>query len=165
MSDNTIGFIYGDQDINKDKFEIFDRFVDDSKEKITKAADNLLSLYKSDHLDDETRVTLKDLEKKLRIVFKEIDDIDKEEDNAFEYRHTDPYDWAYLIYLSDTNFNSGTRFYESMEEGKQDEVANVRFVQNRLVMFHSDYPHRSWGNHGKNLEDGRLTINGFCNYR
>ncbi|MEC7894940.1 MAG: hypothetical protein VX458_01210 [Bacteroidota bacterium] len=78
MSDNTIGFIYGDQDINKDKFEIFDRFVDDSKEKITKAADNLLSLYKSDHLDDETRATLKDLEKKLRIVFKEIDDIDKE---------------------------------------------------------------------------------------
>jgi hypothetical protein len=78
MSDNTIGFIYGDQDINRDKFEIFDRFVDDSKEKITKAADNLLSLYKSNHLDDETRVTLKDLEKKLRIVFKEIDDIDKE---------------------------------------------------------------------------------------
>ena len=77
MSDNTIGFIYGDQDINRDKFEIFDRFVDDSKEKITKAADNLLSLYKSNHLDDETRVTLKDLEKKLRIVFKEIDDIDK----------------------------------------------------------------------------------------
>ena len=78
MSDNTIGFIYGDQDINRDKFEIFDQFVDDSKEKITKAADNLLSLYKSNHLDDETRVTLKDLEKKLRIVFKEIDDIDKE---------------------------------------------------------------------------------------
>ena len=78
MSDNTIGFIYGDQDINRDKFEIFDRFVDDSKEKITKAADNLLSLYKSDDLDDETRATLRELEKKLRIVFKEIDDIDKE---------------------------------------------------------------------------------------
>ena len=78
MSDNTIGFIYGDQDINRDKFEIFDQFVDDSKEKITKAADNLLSLYKSDHLDDETRSTLRELEKKLRIVFKEIDDIDKE---------------------------------------------------------------------------------------
>ena len=78
MSDNTIGFIYGDQDINRDKFEIFDRFVDDSKEKITKAADNLLSLYKSDHLDDETRATLRELEKKLRIVFKEIDHIDKE---------------------------------------------------------------------------------------
>ena len=77
MSDNTIGFIYGDQDINRDKFEILDRFVDDSKEKITKAADNLLSLYKSDHLDDETRTTLRELEKKLRIVFKEIDDIDK----------------------------------------------------------------------------------------
>ena len=78
MSDNTIGFIYGDQDINRDKFEIFDQFVDDSKEKITKAADNLLNLYKSDHLDDETRTTLRELEKKLRIVFKEIDDIDKE---------------------------------------------------------------------------------------
>ena len=78
MSDNTIGFIYGDQNINRDKFEIFDQFVDDSKEKITKAADNLLSLYKSDHFDDETRATLRELEKKLRIVFKEIDDIDKE---------------------------------------------------------------------------------------
>ena len=77
MSDNTIGFIYGDKDINRDKFEIFDRFVDDSKEKITKAADNLLSLYKSDHLDDETRTALRELEKKLRIVFKEINDIDK----------------------------------------------------------------------------------------
>ena len=37
----------------------------------------MLSLYKSDHLDDETRTTLRELEKKLRIVFKEIDDIDK----------------------------------------------------------------------------------------
>ena len=45
--------------------------------KITKAADNLLSLYKSDHLDDETRTALRELEKKLRIVFKEINDIDK----------------------------------------------------------------------------------------
>ena len=35
-------------------------------------------MFLSDHLDDETRATLRELEKKLRIVFKEIDDIDKE---------------------------------------------------------------------------------------
>ena len=58
-----------------------------SKEKITKAADNLLRLYKSDDLDDNSRKTLKELEKKLRMVFKEVDKIDKEvEDMARKKR-------------------------------------------------------------------------------
>ena len=74
---NRIGFKINSED-EEDIFKVFDEYVDSSKEKITKAADNLLSLYKSDHLDDETRATLRELEKKLRIVFKEIDDIDKE---------------------------------------------------------------------------------------
>lgn len=85
-------------------------------------------------------------------------------DEAGEYRHQDPYDWAYVIYMSKTNLNSGTKLYESLDETKDDEVANVRFVQNRVVMFNSDIPHRSWGNHGKDFTDGRLTINGFAFY-
>jgi len=78
MSENTIGFIYSEHEKNADKFKLFDQFVDDSKEKISKAADNLIILHKSDTLNDETRLTLKSLEKKLRVVFKEIDDIDNE---------------------------------------------------------------------------------------
>ena len=57
-------------------FKIFDNYVEESKDKITKAADNLLHLYKSDDIDDDTRNTLKELEKKLRLVFKEVDKID-----------------------------------------------------------------------------------------
>ena len=48
---------------------------------------SLIILHKSDKLHDETRSTLKSLEKKLRLVFKEIDDIDKEvEDIARRFR-------------------------------------------------------------------------------
>ena len=87
VTENTIGFIYSEHEKNADKFKIFDRFVDDSKEKIAKAADNLISLHNSDKLDDETRIKLKELEKNLRLVFKEIDDIDKEvEDIARRFR-------------------------------------------------------------------------------
>ena len=74
---NRIGFKINSED-EEDIFKVFDEYVDSSKEKITKAADNLLRLYKSDDLDDNSRATLKELEKKLRRVFKEVDEIDKE---------------------------------------------------------------------------------------
>jgi|14_taG_2_1085336.scaffolds.fasta_scaffold03629_8 hypothetical protein len=88
-------------------------------------------------------------------------------DEEGEYRHTDPYDWAYLIYMSKTNLNSGTKFFETLDDKKElepleGEIASAGFVQNRLVMFDCNIPHRSWGNHGTNFENGRLTINGFC---
>ena len=75
---NKIGFIYQEGENDKDRFKVFDTYVEESKEKITKAADNLLNLYKSEDLDGNTRKTLKELEKKLRLVFKEVDEIDKE---------------------------------------------------------------------------------------
>ena len=31
-------------------------------------------------------------------------------------------------------------------------------------MFDSSIPHMAWNNHGNDLTDGRLTINGFCDY-
>ena len=83
---NRIGFKINSED-EEDIFKVFDEYVDSSKEKITKAADNLLRLYKSDDLDDNSRATLKELEKKLRRVFKEVDEIDKEvEDMARKKR-------------------------------------------------------------------------------
>tara|TARA_X000001036_G_C20693738_1_gene810457 strand:- start:2423 stop:2701 length:279 start_codon:yes stop_codon:yes gene_type:complete len=87
MTENPIGFIYNEHEKNADKFKVFDQFVDESKEKISKAADNLIILHKSDKLDDNTRSALKSLEKKLRLVFKEIDDIDDQvEDIARRFR-------------------------------------------------------------------------------
>ena len=73
-------------------------------------------------------------------------------------------DWAFLIYLSETNLESGTKFYKSVESSKEDDNMFVKFEQNRIIMFDSSVPHMSYNNHGKDLNDGRLTINGFCKY-
>ena len=95
------------------------------------------------------------------------------DDNKGDFVHQDPDDWAYLIYLSDTNLDSGTKMYDSIKTAagtnvrptKEDkEHTFVSFVQNRIVMFDSLIPHMAWKNHGNDLSDGRLTINGFCNY-
>ena len=73
---NRIGFQFNNEDENI--FDSFDKYVDSSKLKITKAADKLLKLYKSDQVDAETREKLINLEKRLRLVFKEVDKIDKD---------------------------------------------------------------------------------------
>ena len=83
-----------------------------------------------------------------------------EKDNQDDYIHTDNTDWAYLIYMSKTNLDSGTKFYTDEDE----EHAYVRFVQNRAVLFNSNIHHMAFNNHGKDMNDGRLTINGFCEY-
>ena len=58
-------------------FEVFDKYVDSSKEKLTKAADKLLKLYKSKNVSEQDRKKLIELEKRLRLVFMEVDQIDK----------------------------------------------------------------------------------------
>ena len=73
---NRIGFQFNNEDENI--FEAFDKYVDSSKVKITKAADKLLKLYKSDQVDSGTREKLINLEKRLRLVFKEVDEIEKD---------------------------------------------------------------------------------------
>ena len=83
---NRIGFQINNEN-DENIYEVFDKYVDSSKEKLTKAADKLLKLYKSKGVGDEERKKLIDLEKRLRLVFKEVDDIDKEvEDMAREDR-------------------------------------------------------------------------------
>ena len=74
---NRIGFQVNNSD-EEDIFKVFDEYVDSSKEKLTKAADNLMKLYKFKDLDEDSRKKLIDFEKKLRMVFKQVDEIDKE---------------------------------------------------------------------------------------
>ena len=83
-----------------------------------------------------------------------------EKDNEGEFIHTDNADWAYLIYMSKTNLESGTKFYTDDEK----ETNFVRFVQNRVVIFNSNIRHRAFNDHGKDINDGRLTICGVCDY-
>ena len=74
---NKIGFQFNDSN-EEDIFKAFDEYVDSSKDKLTKAADNLMKLYKSNDLDDKNRKTLIEFEKKLRMIFKQVDEIDRE---------------------------------------------------------------------------------------
>jgi len=86
---NKIGFQFNESE-EEDIFKVFDDYVDSSKEKLTKAADNLMKLYKSNDLDDKNRKKLREFEKKLRMIFKQVDEIDKEvEDMARRKRIVD----------------------------------------------------------------------------
>ena len=88
-----------------------------------------------------------------------------EDDDELDYIHRDTgFDWAFLIYLSESNLKSGTKFYKAENSDKEDDNVFVKFEQNRIVLFDSTVPHMAYSNHGKDLNDGRLTINGFCNY-
>ena len=54
-----------------------------------------------------------------------------------------------LIYLSKSNIKSGTYFYNT----KKEIISDVKFVQNRCLIFDSRYLHKAYGHH-----DGRLNI-------
>jgi hypothetical protein len=84
-----------------------------------------------------------------------------EDDNKNDFIHTDGWmNFAWLLYLSKTNLESGTKFYTN----DNDEHTFVRFVENRFVIFDCNIKHRAFNNHGKDLKDGRLTVNGFAAY-
>jgi len=88
-----------------------------------------------------------------------------EKDDAEDYIHQDiGVDFAYLVYLSESNPESGTKMYESCDADKNEEGHFVEFITNRLVLFNANIPHMAWGSHGTNIDNGRLTINGFCKY-
>jgi hypothetical protein len=66
-------------------------------------------------------------------------------------------DYAFLIYLNDTNLNSGTYLYD--EENNM--IMDVKYVQNRFIIYNGSYNHMGYGHFGDSPENGRLTINGF----
>ncbi len=82
-----------------------------------------------------------------------------DEDEQKDWIHTDDdtADYSMVINLSDTNLKSGTSFFDD----NNNEVLTSKFVQNRAIVFKSDIKHRALGNHGTNIDNGRLTMNAF----
>jgi hypothetical protein len=79
-------------------------------------------------------------------------------DNSKDWVHTDNnFDYSLLVYLSETNLKSGTVFYDENEKI----TSTVNFLQNRAVIFDSKILHKSLNCYGNNINDGRLTLNGF----
>ena len=81
------------------------------------------------------------------------------EDDAKDYVHTDPTISTMIVYLSETNMKSGTGFYKTREDTTP--YMTVPAIQNTAVFFPGSIPHKSLLNYGTNIDDGRLTLNGF----
>lgn len=82
-----------------------------------------------------------------------------------DWIHKDMELFSVLVYLSPTNLTSGTKFYFSdTEPNKDHDTVFVKCVQNRAVVFSANIPHLSYNNYGKDVNDGRLTLNGFLKY-
>lgn len=83
----------------------------------------------------------------------------KEEDSLKDWIHTDNADYSFLIYLNKTNLNSGTYLYDE----NKNIISDIKYVQNRFVIYSGSYNHMGYGHFGDSPENGRLTFNGFLN--
>tara|TARA_R110000822_G_scaffold290757_1_gene412788 strand:- start:276 stop:782 length:507 start_codon:yes stop_codon:yes gene_type:complete len=81
------------------------------------------------------------------------------EDNHRDWVHQDNTHLASLVYLSNSNYNSGTYFYDD----KLNIVNDVKFIQNSCILYPGHYTHKGYGHHGESIENGRLTLNLFIN--
>ncbi len=85
-----------------------------------------------------------------------------ESDNEEDWIHKDgAHDLTMIVFLSKTNLKSGLNLYD---EEKQENL-NVKYVQNRAVLFDSKKFHKSALNFGTNIDNGRLTINSFIDFK
>lgn len=81
------------------------------------------------------------------------------ENDRDDWIHTDK-GTTILIFLSETNLESGTTFYDSNDNLTDD----IGFIQNRAVMFNGSIRHMSKKNYGTSIENGRLTVNVFIEH-
>ena len=79
------------------------------------------------------------------------------ENNDEDWIHKDDEDYAALIYLSKTNLDSGTLLFNE----DKNVINDIKFLQNRFVLYDAKYNHVGYGHHGSSIEDGRLTLNLF----
>jgi hypothetical protein len=79
-------------------------------------------------------------------------------DDTQDFIHKDPSRLGMLVYLSETNLKSGTGFYR---EDSDKPYLKIPFIQNSAVIFPGHIRHKSLLNYGNDINDGRLTLNGF----
>lgn len=83
--------------------------------------------------------------------------IRNEEDDSEDWIHKDQCD-TLLVYLSESNLESGTTFYTNEEEV----LLDLSFFQNAAVFFDGRISHKSKLNYGDSIENSRMTLNIFC---
>jgi hypothetical protein len=85
----------------------------------------------------------------------------KDEIEDFIHRDISSCNYTCLIFLSKTNLNSGTNIYSENKEI----ITSIKFVQNRAILFDSNYLHSAFGHYGDDVNDGRLTLNAFFKFQ
>tara|TARA_Y100000015_G_scaffold42887_1_gene51334 strand:- start:1417 stop:1926 length:510 start_codon:yes stop_codon:yes gene_type:complete len=83
------------------------------------------------------------------------DDADK------DWVHKDTEQFAALVYLSETNLNSGTVLLDD----NRNVINDIKFIQNRCIFYSGKYNHVGYGHNGKDVNDGRFTLNIFADRR
>jgi len=74
-----------------------------------------------------------------------------------DWIHQDDEPLAGVCYINPTNLESGTRMYTDEGEVHVD----LKYVQNRLILYSGSYPHQGYGHWGIHPAEGRTTINLF----
>ena len=87
-----------------------------------------------------------------------------EDDDELDYIHRDTgFDWAFLIYLSESNLKSGTKFYKAENSDKEDDNVFVKFEQNRIGDCSSaeetEMSRSCWTSSRSSCDSGRLSDN------
>lgn len=85
-----------------------------------------------------------------------------EKDHSDDWVHQDISPYAGIVFLSKTNTDSGTLFYD---RDKKTVLHKISAVENTAVFFHGNIFHKSGLNYGDNIDNGRLTLNSFFFYR
>ena len=99
---------------------------------------------------------------KLKIKIKELTayiHLRTQEDNQKDWIHTDSCQYSLLVYLNKTNLNSGTKIFDN----NNNEINDIKYVQNRAILYNGSYRHMGYGHFGDSVDDGRLTLNLFFN--
>ena len=79
------------------------------------------------------------------------------EDENKDWIHRDDNELSGLVYLSNTNLNSGTYLYDDNDNM----INDIKFIKNRFIMYRGTMKHKAYGNYGSSIDDGRLTLNLF----
>ena len=83
------------------------------------------------------------------------------EDQDKDWIHTDSGVYTCIIYLNDTNYESGTQLFDEIKKEDYRIISDTKYVKNTAIIFNSATPHRSILNFGTDIHNGRLTLNAF----
>jgi hypothetical protein len=82
-------------------------------------------------------------------------------DQVEDWIHRDNAVYSLLVYLGQTNYDSGTQLYHEVSPSNYRVTTDIRYIRNRCFLFNSNNWHRSMLNFGDNIHNGRLTLNAF----